>query len=88
MPGISRKTTDIAGGILIGGSVNVFANSKGVVRHGDAVQPHDDGIHRANPTMVAGSRRVFVNSIAVVNQGDLATCGHAISGSTNVFVGD
>ena len=86
MSGIGRKTTDSAGGVLTEGSSNVSANGQPVVRHGDAVASHGIAPHDA-PTMIAGSNNVFCNGKAVVNEGDLATCGHAISGSSDVLVG-
>jgi len=86
MPGIARDAgTDVAGGAIIQGSGNVFANSQPVVRIGDAVAGHGRGPHRS-PVMAAGSGNVFANSIAVCRAGDPATCGHPASGSGNVFV--
>jgi uncharacterized Zn-binding protein involved in type VI secretion len=86
MPGVARKNTDVAGGIAIQGSDNVFVNGKGVVRIGDRVASHGLPPHRPNPPMVQGSNNVFVNGIGVVRAGDSANCGHKISGSSNVFV--
>lgn len=87
MPAVIRKTVDSAGGILIEGSPNVFVNSYAAVRIGDAVQPHDSGIH-SSAVMEEGSSTVFVNSIPLCRQGDLATCGHpAEPGSPNTFAG-
>jgi hypothetical protein len=31
------------------------------------------------------SPNVFANNINIVRQGDIATCGHPIAGSSNVF---
>jgi uncharacterized Zn-binding protein involved in type VI secretion len=86
MPGITRQTSDSAGGALVGASGNVFVNGKGAVRIGDAVAGHGPAIH-AGPVMAAGSGTVFVNGIAVCRSGDKATCGDAASGSGNVFAG-
>jgi len=88
MPGVSRKDKDIAGGLACEGSPNVFVNGFAVVRHGDRVVSHGVPPHTPKPAMIAGSKNFYVNSILVVNQGDLAVCGHAITGSDNVFVGD
>lgn len=86
MPGIARNAgTDVAGGAIIQGSPTVFANNKPVARIGDAVAGHGRGPHRG-PTMASGSGNVFTNNIATCRAGDTATCGHASSGSSNVFV--
>jgi len=87
MPGICRDGVDAAGGALIKTQTTVFANNNLVIVHGDPVTPHGPGLH-AGPTMIAGSDNVFIGGIAVCNAGDLATCGHAASGSSDVFVGD
>ena len=87
MSGICRDGTDAAGGALIKTQTTVFANEILVIVHGDPVTGHGPGPH-GGPTMIAGSDDVFIGGIAVCNQGDLATCGHAASGSSDVFVGD
>ncbi len=85
MPGIARDAgTDTAGGAIIQGSPNVFANGQPVVRIGDAVQPHGRGPH-AGPVMVGGSGNVKANGIGVSRAGDAASCGHSATGSGNVF---
>ena len=86
MPGVTRKTTDSAGGALREGSSNVFVNGKEAVRVGDAVTPHGIGPH-ASPVMSEGSSTVFVNGIALCRAGDAASCGHNASGSDNVIAG-
>ena len=88
MPGICRDGVDAAGGALIKSQTTVFADGEEVIVHGDTVTAHLSGIHAAPPTMIAGSDNVFIGGIAVCNAGDLATCGHAASGSSTVFVGD
>jgi uncharacterized Zn-binding protein involved in type VI secretion len=85
MPGITRKGQDAAGGVLVGGSGNVFANNSPVVRIGDPVAGHGKSPH-SSPVMATGSGNVFVNNIPVCKAGDTATCGHAASGSGNVSV--
>lgn len=87
MPGIARKGVDVAGGVAIQGSDNVFVNGCGVVRNGDVVAAHGIPPHSPPPAMIAQCNNLYVNGILVVNQGDSATCGHTISGSGNVFVG-
>lgn len=86
MPGIVRKSQDTAGGILIGGSGDVFVNGTGAVRIGDAVAGHGLPPHDG-PVMAEGSGTVFVNGIGVCRAGDQATCGHPASGSNNVLAG-
>lgn len=85
MPGIARQNQDAAGGTIVGGSGNVFANNTGVARIGDSVVAHGKGAH-AGPVMVAGSENVFANNIPVSRAGDPASCGHSASGSGNVIV--
>ena len=89
MPGICRIGIDTAGGVIIGvvQDGTVFANGALVSVNGDLVAPRGVAPH-SSPTMIAGSNNVFINRIAVCNAGDLATCGHAVTGSNNVFVGD
>lgn len=87
MPGVSRRNLDKAGGLNFEGSENVFTNSRGTVRLGDRVLPHDGGIHIPFPPMVQSSKTVFCNGRGVVRKGDLARCGHPDTGSDNVFAG-
>ena len=55
MPGIARDAgVDSAGGPIIEGSPNVFANESPVARVGDAVAGHGRGSH-ARPVMADGS---------------------------------
>ena len=89
MPGVS-KNNDTAGGDLIPSQNTVFAEGQVVILHGNAVASHSpcpSPASHCSATMVAGSNNVFVGGIAVVNLGDSATCGHASTGSTTVFVG-
>jgi uncharacterized Zn-binding protein involved in type VI secretion len=86
MRGIVRNTgQDVAGGALIQGSPNVFANNRPVVRVGDAVAGHGPGAH-AGPVMVGSSSNVYTNNILTCREGDPASCGHPASGSSDVFV--
>lgn len=86
MPGIARDSgEDVAGGKIIVGSPNVFANNKKVARIGDAVEAHGPGAH-GGPVMATGSNNVFTNNIPTCKAGDIASCGHPSSGSGNVFV--
>lgn len=86
MPGIARDSgQDVAGGPIIEGSPNVFANNKPVARIGDKVQGHGVGVHAA-PVMAEGSPNVITNFIPTCRAGDIASCGHPSSGSSDVFV--
>jgi uncharacterized Zn-binding protein involved in type VI secretion len=86
MPGVVRNSgQDVAGGALVSGSGDVFANNKPVVRVGDAVAGHGPGPH-AGPVMASGSGNVFTNNIKTCRAGDVATCGHPASGSGDVNV--
>ena len=87
MPGIARNGQDVAGGVAIQGSSNVNVNSKGVVRLGDKVASHGLPPHSPTPPMVTSSTSVKVNGFGVVKVGDSASCGHTISGSSNVNAG-
>ena len=86
MGGISRNGIDSAGGIITSaGQSKFYVNGSLAIVHGDPVTPHGIGVH-AGPTMIANTTKVFINGKAVVQAGDLATCGHASSGSANVFI--
>jgi len=87
MPGISRKDKDSAGGIAIQGSENVKVNGFNVVRLNHKVASHGLAPHSPTPPMTSSSSTVRVNSIGVVKAGDSASCGHTISGSSNVNAG-
>ena len=74
----------------LAGSGNVFANSIGVVRAGDPVQPHtipcDCALHA--PGLASFSGTVFANGKNIGRQGDIYGCGAVIlAGSGNVFAG-
>jgi len=85
MPGIARINTDSAGGTLIGVlAPTVFVDGNNIAVLNCAVQGHGTGPHAA-PTMAQASSTVFANGIAVCRQGDSASCGHATSGSSDVF---
>lgn len=87
MPGVSRNAgKDVAGGLIIQGSPDVFTNHCPTVRIGDAVAGHGRGAH-AGPVMAEGSATVFINGIPTTRAGDAATCGHLATGSDDVFAG-
>jgi uncharacterized Zn-binding protein involved in type VI secretion len=84
MPGTVRKGTDAAGGVLVEGSGNVFANNSAVVRLGDLIAAHGLPPHVA-PVMASASGDVFTNNIPTCRAGDVGSCGHPASGSGDVF---
>lgn len=87
MAAVLRKTQDSAGGIITGGSDNVFINGYGAVRVDDTVTSHGTGNH-ASATMNEGSSTVFVNGKALCRVGDKASCNHSSTGgSSDVFSG-
>lgn len=87
MPAILRQNIDYAGGLIIGGSTNVFVNGAGVVRLNDQVASHGSGPH-GSAIMAAGSSTVFCNGLPVCRVGDPATCGHTgTGGSPNTYAG-
>jgi uncharacterized Zn-binding protein involved in type VI secretion len=89
MPGISRNSgTDVAGGALIEGSPNVFADNDPAVRLGDSVAGHGPGPHAAPVMADANGGEVYANNILVCHQGNVASCGHPSSGSGDVYVHD
>ena len=87
MSGVARNGVDVAGGVAIEGSGDVNANGSGVVRIGDKVASHGVSPHSPTPPMVGKSSTVFANGIGVCRSGDAASCGHTISGSSNVNAG-
>jgi uncharacterized Zn-binding protein involved in type VI secretion len=76
-----------AGGKIIRGSKNVFANGRPVGLHVSKITPHPaGGPHKAAIT-VTGSPTVFANFAPVLRVGSANSCGHKIiQGSPNVFV--
>jgi uncharacterized Zn-binding protein involved in type VI secretion len=87
MPGIARVGVDKAGGVVTGNlAPTVFVNGSPIVVKGATVAPHGRDPHAA-PVMDEASVDVFANGIGICRTGDLASCGHAISGSSNVLTG-
>ncbi len=88
MPGVSRITTDSAGGTLIGVlAAKVFVNGNNVAVLNCAIQGHGVAPHAA-PVMSVASANVYANGIKVCRQGDSASCSHTATGSGNVFAND
>ncbi len=73
-----------------GGSGDVYADGKPVMRVGDAYAPHGCKKHAKHArAQAAGSGTVFVNGKAVARIGDGIDCGgQSGSGSGTVFVDD
>lgn len=69
------------------GSGDVFANSIGVVRLGDAMIPHSGpGCGTHAPTLSQGSPNVFANNRQLGRRGDVYGGNHILlTGSPNVF---
>ena len=87
MSGVSRTSQDSAGGTITGVlAPNVYVNGTPIACLGAAVAPHGVGIH-AGPVMAQASSSVHANGIPVCRQGDAASCGHAATGSGDVFAG-
>lgn len=87
MPGIARVGVDKAGGVVTGNlAPTVFVNGSPIVVKGATVAPHGRAPH-ASSVMDEASVDVFANGIGICRTGDLASCGHAISGSSTVLTG-
>ncbi|MBK1890735.1 hypothetical protein Undi14_11890 [Undibacterium sp. 14-3-2] len=87
MSGVSRIIKDTAGGIIVGVlAPKVFVNGVPIAVKGAVVLGHGPGIHIA-AVMVSHSTTVFAHDIQICRQGDRASCGHAATGSNNVFAG-
>lgn len=84
---VVRRDIDSAGGQLTSGSPTVYINGHPVVRVGDSIAGHGIGEH-SGPTMTTGSSSVTVDGLPVCRAGDQASCGHAASSTSNVFIGD
>jgi uncharacterized Zn-binding protein involved in type VI secretion len=89
MPGVSRVGVDAAGDTIIGNlAPTVFVNGAPVAVLNAAVTSHLPAPpHTGSPYMETASATVKANSIFVCRAGDLASCGHAATGSANVFAG-
>lgn len=84
--GVTRAGLDAAGGVILVGNPTVLVNGMPIAVNGNAVTPHGMSPHDA-PVMVAVSNLVLAGGISIVRATNLATCGHAASGSINVFSG-
>ena len=81
----SRKAT-----AAMESSEDVFVNGEGLVREGDAIEPH--GCYNNDPTkrfLATGSGSVFINGKPAARSGDPISCGgFADLGSDDVYIGD
>ena len=86
--GVSRCGQDTAGGVILGhGQSHVFVEGRLWSVLGDAVAGHGPVPHLA-PVMAEGSSFITINGIPVCRQGHHASCGHAATGSTFMFIQD
>lgn len=87
MPGVSRVGLDSAGGTIVGVlAPTVYVNGANIVCLGAAVTPHPPvPPHSTSPVMAQASSTVYANGIPICRQGDAASCGHAATGSGDVF---
>lgn len=84
--GASRKSVDLAGGVILTGSSNVFIEGVPIALNNATVQSHGNSPHNF-AVVAATTTKVFVNNIPVIRQGDRASCAHRASGSKKVYVG-
>lgn len=89
MPAVTRITKDSAGGTIIGNqATTVFVNGVCICVLGDKVQSHGSPPHSPPPPMVQSSNNVYAHGILICRKGDKAACGHAATGSPDVFAND
>lgn len=83
---VGRVTVDIAGGPLMTPLVpTVTVQGKPIAVVGTPITPHGRAPHAA-ATMVQGSPNVFAGGKPVCGSTDLASCGHPLVSTSNVFV--
>lgn len=85
MPGVSRAFFDSAGGMILGGATNVYANGFPVALLMKPVAGHGRNEHSSS-VLIGGSPSVRANGQPVIRVGDSAACGHPVTGSGNVGV--
>ena len=89
MPAVTRISKDSAGGTIIGNqATTVFVNGVCICVLGDRVQGHGDPPHSPPPPMVQSSNNVYAHGILICRKGDTAACGHAATGSGDVYAND
>ena len=86
MPGVVRVDIDSAGGAISEAKVSsVLVNGKPVAVLGCRVNGHGISPH-SSPVMAQASNNVLAGGHKICRAGDVATCGHAATGSSNVFI--
>lgn len=83
---VGRVGLDIAGGPLMTPLVpNVLVNGKPIAVVGTPITPHGKFPH-SGAVMAKGSPNVFAGGKPVCGTTDLASCGHPLVSTSNVFV--
>ena len=83
---LGRVTVDVAGGVLSAPLVpNVFVNGKPIAVIGTPIAPHGKFPH-SGAKMETGSPNVKAGGFFVCGSGDLASCGHPLVSTSNVFI--
>ena len=83
---VGRVKLDTAGGLLTTPLVpNVFVNGMPIAVVGTVIAYHGRSPHDVSK-MAIGSGNVYAGGLPVCGSGDLATCGHPLISSSNVFV--
>lgn len=84
---VGRVGVDTAGGVLMSPIVpNVFVNGAPIAVEFTPVSPHGKGPHGGS-FMTHGSPLVVAGGSLVNATGDLASCGHPLLSTSNVFIG-
>jgi uncharacterized Zn-binding protein involved in type VI secretion len=83
---VGRVTVDVAGGVLSTPLVpNVFVNGKPIAVVGTLITPHGKNPHAA-AKMASGSPNVSAGGRPVCGNTDIASCGHPLVSTSNVFI--
>ena len=88
MPGIARRGTDKARGVIVGPSAStVYADGKPVALMGDKVAPHGKAPHSSATLTQNPAKKVLADGKQPAKAGTLASCKHSVSpGSSTVIV--
>jgi len=87
MPGVSRVTVDVAGGLIVGNlAPTVFVDTKPITVKGAVISDHGNGVHNAPVMVGTNPSKVYANNILVCTAENVASCGHIATGSGNVFI--
>lgn len=83
---VGRVGVDTAGGVLTSPLVpNVYVNGAPIAVEFTPVAPHGKGPHGGS-FMTHGTSTVIAGGQYVSATGDIASCGHPLLSSSNVFV--